>query len=170
MGLIMKGKALLASALMILIIFSPGCLGKEEGDLRESVPTFSMISDDGATYSSDNLLGEAYILHFSASWCNNCRPTMHVVSNHLNDSMYIVVSTDGSDSQKLSDWHLQVNDSKENSLVDAPFTVSVSLSGALEINNTPTLILIDEDGYIIDRYLGPLTDTDEIDSFWTQLE
>jgi thiol-disulfide isomerase/thioredoxin len=170
MGLIMKGKALLLSALMILIIFSPGCLGGDEVDSRESVPTFSLTADDGDTYSSDNLLGEAYILHFSASWCNNCRPTMHVVSNHLNDSMYIVVSTDGSDSQKLSDWHLQVNDSKEDSLVDAPFTVGVTLSGAFEINNTPTLILIDEDGFIVDRYIGPLTDTDEIDSFWTQLE
>jgi hypothetical protein len=84
--------------------------------------------------------------------------------------MYIVVSTDGSDSQKLSDWHLQVNDSKENSLVDAPFTVGVSLSGSLEISNTPTLILIDEDGFIIDRYIGPLTDTDEIDLFWAQSE
>ena len=170
MGQIMKGKALLLSALMILIIFSPGCLGGEEGDSRESVPVFSLIADDGETYSSDNLLGEAYLLHFSASWCNNCRPTMHAVSNHLNDSMYIVISTDSSDAQKLSDWHLQVNDSQENSLVAAPFTVGTSLSGDFEINNTPTLIIIDKECFVVDRYLGPLTNTDEIDSFWSQSE
>jgi len=168
MGLGMKGKACLLSLLMILIVFSPGCLGGEEEDTRDSVPVFSLYADDGDTYSSDNLLGEAYILHFSASWCNNCRPTMHAVSNHLNDSMYIVVSTDGSDSQKLSDWHLQVNDSKENSLVDAPFTAGVALAEDFDINNTPTLILIDEDGFVVDRWAGPLTNADEIDGFWTQ--
>ena len=106
----------------------------------------------------------------SASWCNNCRPTMHAVSNQLNDSLYLVVSTDSSDSPKLSDWHLQVNDSKEDSSVSAPFSVGVELSQAFEINNTPTLILIDRDGMVVSTHLGPLVEQQEIDSFWAQLE
>jgi thioredoxin-related protein len=92
------------------------------------------------------------------------------VSNHLNDSTYIIVSTDSSDSSKLSDWHLQVNDSKEDSVVYAPFTVSVELSQAFEINNTPTLILIDRDGMVVSKHLGPLIEQQEIDSFWDQLD
>ena len=166
----MKVKALLLSLLITLLVFSPGCLDDEKGNSGEVVPAFSLTADDGGEYSSENLLGAAYILHFSASWCNNCRPTMHAVSNQLNDSVYIVVSTDSSDSPKLSDWHLQVNDSKEDSSVSAPFSVSVELSQSFEISNTPTLILIDRNGIVIDKHIGPLIEQQEIDSFWAQLE
>jgi len=166
----MKVKALLLSLLMTLLIFTPGCLDDDEQDAGVAVPSFSLTADDGEVYSSENLLGSAYILHFSASWCNNCRATMHAVSNQLNDSMYIVVSTDSSDSSKLSDWHLQVNDSKEDSVVSAPFSVSVELSNALEINNTPTLVLIDQDGLVVGRHAGPLVGQQEIDSFWAKLD
>jgi peroxiredoxin len=166
----MKVKALLLSLLITLLVFSPGCLDDEKGNSGEVVPSFSLTADDGEEYSSENLLGSAYVLHFSASWCNNCRPTMHAVSNQLNDSVYIVVSTDSSDSPKLSDWHLQVNDSKEDSSVSAPFSVSVELSQSFEISNTPTLILIDRNGIVIDKHIGPLIEQQEIDSFWAQLE
>ena len=166
----MKVKALLLSLLITLLVFSPGCLDDEKGNSGEVVPSFSLTADDGEEYSSENLLGSAYVLHFSASWCNNCRPTMHAVSNQLNDSVYIVVSTDSSDSPKLSDWHLQVNDSKEDSSVSAPFSVSVELSQSFEISNTPTLILIDRNGIVIDKHIGHLIEQQEIDSFWAQLE
>ena len=168
----MKVKALLLALLVTLLIFSPGCLdgGEEEGTEGENVPVFSLTADDGEEYSSKNLFGEGYILHFSASWCNSCRPPMHAVSNQLNDSTYIIVSTDNSDSPKLSDWHLQVNDSKEDSVVSAPFSVSVDLSEALEINNTPTLILIDQGGLVVGRHAGPLVGQQEIDSFWAKLD
>ncbi len=166
----MKVKELILSLMVTLLVCSPGCLDDENGKDGNFVPSFSLTADDGEKYSSDNLLGTAYILHFSASWCNNCRPTMHAVSNQLNDSLYLVVSTDSSDSPKLSDWHLQVNDSKEDSSVSAPFSVGVELSQAFEINNTPTLILIDRDGMVVSTHLGPLVEQQEIDSFWAQLE
>ncbi|MDE0954388.1 MAG: TlpA disulfide reductase family protein [Candidatus Poseidoniales archaeon] len=166
----MKVKALLLSLLITLLVFSPGCLDDEKGESGDVVPSFSLTADDGEEYSSENLLGAAYVLHFSASWCNNCRPTMHAVSNQLNDSLYIIVSTDSSDSPKLSDWHLQVNDSKEDSSVSAPFSVGVELSQSFEISNTPTLILIDRDGIVIDKHIGPLVEQQEIDSFWAQLQ
>tara|TARA_B110000438_G_scaffold23192_1_gene21188 strand:+ start:1267 stop:1767 length:501 start_codon:yes stop_codon:yes gene_type:complete len=166
----MRVKALLLSLLITLLIFAPGCLDDGGQDEGVAVPSFSLTADDGEVYSSENLLGSAYILHFSASWCNNCRPTMHAVSNQLNDSIYIVVSTDNADSSKLSDWHLQVNDSKEDSVVSAPFSVSVELSEALEINNTPTLILIDQGGLVVGRHAGPLVGQQEIDSFWAKLD
>ena len=97
---------------------------------------------------------------------------MHVVANHLDSEMYIVVSTDANDGneQNLQDWHAQVNESKENSTVDTPFSMNVELSQALEINNTPTLILIGKDGSIIDRHIGPLVDTNEVDEFWSQAQ
>ena len=166
----MYGKSLLLSLLIVLATLSAGCMNSETINERESVPIFSVTGDDGVVYSSEDLIGVNYILHFSASWCNSCRPTMHAVVNQLTDSQYIVVSTDASDSQKLSDWHLQVNDSKEDSTVNAPFAVSVNLSESFKINNTPTLILIDKEGLVVSTHLGPLTEPDDIEAFWALVE
>jgi thioredoxin-related protein len=48
--------------------------------------------------------------------------------------------------------------------------MSVNLAEAFEINNTPTLILIGKDGTVIDRHIGPMVDTDEIEEFWSKAQ
>jgi protein-disulfide isomerase len=97
---------------------------------------------------------------------------MHAVTNHLDGELYIVVSTDANDGgqTKLQEWHTQVNESNEESNVDAPFSMSVNLAEDFEINNTPTLILIGKDGAVIDRHIGPMVDTDEIEEFWSMAQ
>jgi protein-disulfide isomerase len=97
---------------------------------------------------------------------------MHAVTNHLDNETYLVVSTDGGDGgqETLQNWHTQVNESVEETTVDAPFGMSVELAQEFEINNTPTLILIGKDGKVIDRHIGPMTDAEEIDAFWAQAQ
>ena len=166
----MQKKALVLTMLLAALSFSPGCLGGDDASSTETVPEFTMIADDGLEYGDESLLGTNYILHFSASWCNQCRPTMHAVTNHLDGELYIVVSTDANDGgeTKLQEWHTQVNESKEDSTVSAPFTMNVGLAQDFEINNTPTLILVGKDGTVIDRHIGPMIDQEVIDEFWAQ--
>ena len=166
----MQKKALLLTFLLTALMFSPGCMGGQEDESRATVPSFTVIADDGLEYGSESLLGVNYILHFSASWCNQCRATMHAVANHLDNEMYIVVSTDTNDGgqDKLQDWHTQVNESKDDSSVSAPFTMNVGLAQDFEINNTPTLILVGKDGTVIDRHIGPMIEEEVIDDFWAQ--
>ena len=168
----MQKKALLLTFLLTALMFSPGCMGGQEDESRATVPSFTVIADDGLEYGSESLLGVNYILHFSASWCNQCRATMHAVANHLDNEMYIVVSTDTNDGgqDKLQDWHTQVNESKEESTVDAPFSMSANLAQDFEINNTPTLILIGKDGTVNERHIGPMTNADDIDEFWSKAQ
>ena len=166
----MRIKALLLTLLLAALSFSPGCLEGEGPESSKMVPEFTMVADDEQEYGSDSLIGSSYILHFSASWCNQCRPTMHAVTNHLDGELYIVVSTDANDGgeTKLQEWHKQVNESKEDSTVTAPFTMNVGLAQDFEINNTPTLILVGKDGTVIDRHIGPMIDQEVIDEFWAQ--
>jgi thioredoxin-related protein len=166
----MQRRTNILSLLLVVLLFSPGCTSSESIDSTERIPSFSITGDDQITYSSENLLGTSYILHFSASCCNNCRSTIHAIDNHLTEKTYLIVSTDASDSDKLSDWHQQVNESKEGSTVNASFSVNVKLAQILDIKNTPTLILVGKDGRIIDRHLGPLTEESEIDAFWNQAD
>lgn len=167
---IMRTTTNILSILLVILLFSPGCTTDESTDSIEKIPVFSITGDDQVTYSSENLLGTSYILHFSASWCNNCRSTIHAIDNQLTEQTYLIVSTDAGDSDKLSDWHQQVNDSEDGSTVDAPFSVNVKLAQELDIKNTPTLILVGNDGRIIDRHLGPLTEESEINEFWNQAD
>ena len=166
---IMQMKAILLVMLVTLLSVTPGCVSSDESNEGELIPTFSVVADDGKTYSSDNLLGTPYILHFSASWCSQCRPTIHAVDNQLSTHTYIIISTDSADSEKLSDWHLQVNESKEDSTVDTPFSENAELAESLDIKNTPTLILVNSEGKIIERHFGPMTESSDIDAFWGKI-
>lgn len=161
----------LKSPVLVLFVFlltvMPGCTSEDNSSDGEAIPAFSIVADDGVTYSSENLLGTPYVVHFSASWCNNCRPTIHAVDAQLSSHTYIVISTDNSDSEKLSDWHLQVNESQEGT-VDTPFGANAELAQTLGINNTPTLLLVSSEGLILERHIGTLTDSSEIDAFWSK--
>ena len=86
--------------------------------------------------------------------------------------MYLVVSTDPGDEpqEHLQDWHAQVNSSNDESSVQAPFSMNDKLAQEFEINNTPTLILIGKDGHVIDRHIGPLTESSESDAFYAQAD
>ena len=164
----MQMKVALLVILVALLTVTPGCTSGDDSVDDEMIPTFSVVADDETTYSSDNLLGTPYILHFSASWCSQCRPTIHAVDNQLSEYTYIIVSTDDLDNEKLEDWHLQVNESKDDSTVDTPFSANAKLAESLDIKNTPTLILVNSKGVMIDRHIGPLTESSDIEAFWAK--
>lgn len=42
----------------------------------DAVPDFQLECTDGFTYSRESLLGKAYVLQFTASWCGVCRKEM----------------------------------------------------------------------------------------------
>lgn len=42
----------------------------------DPVPSFELTSTTGHTYTRENLLGQAYVLQFTASWCGVCRQEM----------------------------------------------------------------------------------------------
>lgn len=42
----------------------------------DPVPSFELTSTEGQTFTRENLLGQAYVLQFTASWCGVCRQEM----------------------------------------------------------------------------------------------
>ena len=42
----------------------------------DTVPSFSLTDVNGQTYTDQSLLGQTYILQFTASWCSVCRKEM----------------------------------------------------------------------------------------------
>ena len=70
----------LLAIMLAAIVSLAGCTSESTDDSQKiddggvSVPIFpvwSEITDDNTTWSSDKLDGEAYIVIFSAQWCNS---------------------------------------------------------------------------------------------------
>ena len=96
-------RTLLAIMLAATITLA-GCTSDSTDDSKEidndvdSVPTFpvwSEITDDNTTWSSYKLEGEAYIVIFSAQWCNSpCFNLMHRIWDTQPNIPVMVMSTD----------------------------------------------------------------------------
>ena len=75
-----KSYALLT--LMLLLTPITGCTSEEEEKRSNVFPIFSSVADDNQTYDNERMAGGAFIVVFSAEWCNSpCYTTMHAIWN-----------------------------------------------------------------------------------------
>ena len=76
-------------------------------------PIFSSVADDNQTYDNARMAGGAYIVVFSAEWCNSpCYTTMHAIWNAKAELPVLVMSTDPAENAgglTLSEWHDSAN-------------------------------------------------------------
>ena len=72
----------------------------------EVFPDWHEMTDDGTNWSSERLDGQAYIVIFSAQWCNSpCFDLMHTIWNAQSDLPVMVMSTDNGSEVSFEDWH-----------------------------------------------------------------
>ena len=82
--------------MLIVLIAAPltGCTAEEE-EKTLVFPNFSEIADDDQTYDNERMSGNAFIVIFSAEWCNNpCFTTMHAIWETQPELPVLVMSTD----------------------------------------------------------------------------
>jgi len=60
-------------------------------DVGDPIPAFSLTDLEGRTWSNEALLGQVYILQFTASWCSVCRKEMP----HLEERVWQAFKEDG---------------------------------------------------------------------------
>ena len=75
--------ALLCFTLLAAALCFPTLLMAQTPDARgyivqvgDTVPSFSLTDVNGHTYTDQSMLGQTYILQFTASWCSVCRQEM----------------------------------------------------------------------------------------------
>lgn len=105
----------LLAIMLAAIVSLAGCTSESTDDSQKiddggvSVPIFpvwSEITDDNTTWSSDKLDGEAYIVIFSAQWCNSpCFNLMHRIWDTQPNIPVMVMSTDNGSEMSFQDWH-----------------------------------------------------------------
>ena len=122
-------------------------------------PSFDLEGLDGAEQSSvrlEDLRGQVVVVNFWASWCTECRveqPELNSVWQRFRDAGVVVLGVNFQDA---------AGDARQfaaTSGASYPMVVDEDSSTALDfgLRGVPETFLIDRDGRIVDRIVGPVT-------------
>ena len=121
----------------------------------EVFPDWHEMTDDGTNWSSERLDGQAYIVIFSAQWCNSpCFDLMHTIWNAQSDLPVMVMSTDNGSEVSFEDWHdsADAHDDEDgetnNNLTTYRFLLGDEEGEQLDITSPGTTIFVNKNGDI----------------------
>ena len=147
----------LMTVLVVLLFPLTGCTAQEEEALQ-AFPAFSSVADNGETYDNARMSGGAYIVVFSAEWCNSpCHTTMHAIWSAQPELPVLVMSTDPAEnagSMTLSDWHESANAHDDEGgdtgvdLTTYAFMKGADTAEALDITRPGSLAFVNTEGDI----------------------
>ena len=173
----------LLAIMLAAIVSLAGCTSESTDDSQKiddggvSVPVFpvwSEITDDNTTWSSDKLDGEAYIVIFSAQWCNNpCFNLMHRIWDTQPNIPVMVMSTDNGSEMSFQDWHDSADayDDEDgetnNNLTTFRFMLGDEEGQKLDITSPGTTIFVNKEGLISWKgKSSEINDEDTINEQW----
>ncbi len=169
----MSVRSILISILFSAVLLFPGCIGGDgEIETMGEMPDFDAVADDGERYSKSSMMGQSYIVLFSAEWCNApCHNVMHKLYNNLDGATVLVMSTDPNTDITLNEWHEDADDYDDDDNgtgVDLPypFMKGVEASVELEIDARPTLIFVNSDGHMMAKHAGAINSIDDLEAMY----
>jgi thiol-disulfide isomerase/thioredoxin len=142
------------AALAILLAAGPRSVRAASQVYRApKVPEFSILANDGMTYTPDYLKGNVVLLMFWATWCPYCRRAMphmnHLAYEYANSSFTILGICGGKDANA---WHNYINEHR----IRWPQYLDSDLRMArlFQAHGVPNFFLIDKDGYLVAHWTG----------------
>jgi thiol-disulfide isomerase/thioredoxin len=144
----------LLAALMIFpgASLRPATAGSQEYG-EPKVPYFSVLANDGMTYTPDYLKGNVVLIMFWATWCPYCRKAMPHMNNlaiEYANTEFTLLGICGS--KDLETWHdyIQQHQLQWPQYWDKDLQME-HLFGA---HGVPNFFLIDKDGYLVAHWVG----------------
>ncbi|MFZ8906689.1 MAG: TlpA family protein disulfide reductase [Poseidonia sp.] len=167
--------------MMLVVLLAPltGCTAEEEED-KLMFPAFSSVADDNQTYDNDKMAGSAYIVVFSAEWCNSpCYTTMHAIWSAKAELPVLVMSTDPAQNAggyTLREWHDSANahDDDESTgdtgveLSTYAFMKGTEAAQSLGITRPGSLAFVNAEGEITYLHEGRMDETSAILEKWNE--
>ena len=165
--------------LFVLLAPLAGCTAQDD-ETVEQFPVFSAVADDGETYDNERMSGNAFIVVFSAEWCNSpCHTTMHAIWNAKAELPVLVMSTDPAENAggySLEEWHDAANahdDDESNGDTGVDLTTYAFMKGTeageeLGITRPGSLAFVNGDGEVTYLHEGRMDDSATILEKWNQ--
>ena len=156
------GRRAAATVVLLLLPVLGACTGEGPGDGgEEPAPAFEAPSLKGETVSLEEMEGNVVLLNIWATWCPPCRDEMpdlqQIHEEHYDDGLRVVgVSIDGGGSDESVRRFLDDLGIDFLILRDPRDRVSQDFA----VRGVPASFLIDREGMIRWRHMGPLTADD----------
>ena len=164
--------------MILMLLFNSslaGCTSEEIED-TQTFPVFSSVADNGETYDNTKMEGSAYIVVFSAEWCNNpCFTTMHAIWSAQAELPVLIMSTDPAENATgvtLSEWHDSANaHDDDGEEIGVTLTTYAFMKGheagiSLGIDKPGSVVLVNADGEVTYLHEGRMDDTELILERW----
>jgi peroxiredoxin len=146
------GLVLVALAGFLILMAEPIEPPLSRGD---RAPSFSLPSlDDGSIVSLADVEGQVALVNFWATWCKPCEdemPAMENLHQRLADKGFALLAVSVDESRQ------DVADFRERLGISFPILLDPGQDAARSYQTTgfPESILVDSDGVIVERYVGP---------------
>ena len=149
----LKFLALLGTVAILLSAGSNGMLAASNNYRAPKSPDFSIMANDGQTYTPDYLKGNVVLLYFWATWCPYCRkavPHMNDLANEYANASLTIIGICGS--KDTDSWHTYIDDHR----MDWPqyFDANRKMAYLFGARGVPNFFLIDKDGYVVYHQMG----------------
>ena len=122
-------------------------------------PDFTLQDLDGNSFMLSDFRGEIVIIDFMATWCGSCEQEIPHLETIWDENQVVIISIDADPSH---DTEEKLRDFKDN--YDAPWIWAmdtVDVSGMYKVRVIPTMVIVDQNGYIWTKYVG-LTNSETI--------
>ena len=132
---------------------------------REPAPAvvgdvFGVTGPTGATYDLADHRGEVVVINVWGSWCAPCRAeadTLEAVSQEMAAEDVTFLGLNTRDDEASARAFLAAHDTSYPSIVDDNGEIQVAFRNSLPAVSIPTTWIIDRNGLVAARLLGPVT-------------
>lgn len=124
--------------------------------IGKKIPKFNLaeLSSDGLTITNEDLPSTPFLLNVWASWCSACLEE-HELLKRISDSGSIkVIGLNYKDNHlEAARWLLKYGDPYTKKIFDPEASLGLNLG----VYGVPETFLIDENGIIVYKHIGPLS-------------
>ncbi|HXH51594.1 MAG TPA: redoxin domain-containing protein [Terriglobia bacterium] len=144
---------LLAAMAIFLAASTRPVMTASQGYGAPKVPDFSIMANDGQTYTPDYLKGNVVLLMFWATWCPYCRkamPHMNEYANEYANAPFTMLGICGG--KDASAWHdyIEQHQLRWPQYLDS----NLRMARLFDAHGVPNFFLIDKDGYLVAHWVG----------------
>lgn len=150
---------LLGLLVFLALILKPGPAPEPAGPAQESprLPVDFTVKDlAGKPVSLSDFRGQVVLVNFWATWCSPCKEEMPILDAYYRQHRpqgFLLLGINVSDRPEEAAAFVKQQGYSYPILFDSPGNVLVDLG----IQGLPASLLIDQEGGLVTRWLGPLT-------------